>query len=217
MDCRVTPSPNDSPCTCGHEIGQHVETTFVSVEGSGIESPGKGFPDKWETKALVLAAGRGDQRAFGRLYELYGRMVHGILLSRVPHDLAEDLTQDVFVTAMRKLSSLRDPESFGGWLSMIARNRATDYHRSHQREATSPEPLREDMAIHQPPTAEAIGILNVIRSLPEAFRETLILRLVEGLSGPEIAERTGMKHESVRVNLHRGMKMLREKLGEESS
>ena len=55
----------------------------------------------------------------------------------------------------------------------------------------------------------AIAILDAIRSLPDAYRETLILRLVEGLTGPEIAARTGMTHGSVRVNLHRGMEQLR--------
>jgi RNA polymerase sigma-70 factor (ECF subfamily) len=54
--------------------------------------------------------------------------------------------------------------------------------------------------------------LGEIQRLPEAYRETLILRLVEGMTGPEIAERTGLTHDSVRVNLHRGMKLLRERL-----
>ena len=51
---------------------------------------------------------------------------------------------------------------------------------------------------------------GLIRGLPEAYRETLIMRLVEGMTGPEIAARTGLTPESVRVNLCRGMKMLRE-------
>ena len=55
--------------------------------------------------------------------------------------------------------------------------------------------------------------LEAIRKLPEAYRETLIFRLVEGMSGPEIASQTGLTPESVRVNLCRGMKMLRELLG----
>ena len=55
-------------------------------------------------------------------------------------------------------------------------------------------------------------MLQLIRHLPEAYRETLMLRLVEGMSGPEIAERTGMTPGSVRVNLHRGITMLRERL-----
>jgi RNA polymerase sigma-70 factor (ECF subfamily) len=52
----------------------------------------------------------------------------------------------------------------------------------------------------------------VVKSLPAAYKETLILRLVEGMTGPEIAARTGMTHGSVRVNLHRGMQQLRAKL-----
>jgi len=60
--------------------------------------------------------------------------------------------------------------------------------------------------------AEALGVLEIIRNLPAAYRETLVLRLVEGLTGPEISERTGLTPASVRVNLHRGMTMLREKL-----
>ena len=55
-------------------------------------------------------------------------------------------------------------------------------------------------------------MLAAIRALPEAYRETLVLRLVEGMTGPEIAERTGLTAGSVRVNLYRGMKQLRERL-----
>ena len=61
--------------------------------------------------------------------------------------------------------------------------------------------------------AEAQRALAAIRALPEAYRETLVLRLVEGLSGPEIAAVTGLTPESVRVNLHRGFRLLRERLG----
>ena len=65
----------------------------------------------------------------------------------------------------------------------------------------------------RPPSArEARRLLAIVRTLPDAYRETLVLRLVEGLTGPEIAERTGLTPASVRVNLHRGMKLLREKL-----
>jgi RNA polymerase sigma-70 factor (ECF subfamily) len=63
------------------------------------------------------------------------------------------------------------------------------------------------------PHNEASEILAAIRSLPETYRETLVLRLVEGMTGNEIAGRTGLKPESVRVNLHRGMELLRQRLG----
>ena len=61
-------------------------------------------------------------------------------------------------------------------------------------------------------TFDAREAVAAIRSLPEAYRETLMLRFVAGLSGLEIAARTGLTHGSVRVNLHRGVEMLRKKL-----
>jgi len=58
--------------------------------------------------------------------------------------------------------------------------------------------------------------MAVLRTLPETYRESLTLRLVEGMTGPEIAARLGLTHGSVRVNLHRGMRMLRERLTEKT-
>ena len=158
--------------------------------------------------SLVQQARDGSRAAFGELYQQYVRMVHGLLLARVPHCEVEDLVQDVFLAALRRLSSLRDDNAFGGWLAMIARNHAIDYHRTVPKTAEIEEhTLRQD-----PPQPEALSVLDSIRSLPDAYRETLMLRLVEGMSGQEIANQTGLTPDSVRVNLHRGMKMLREKL-----
>lgn len=158
---------------------------------------------------LVAAVIGGDREAFGRLYELYSAMVHGILLARVPYGEVSDLVQDVFLVAFRKLSTLREPGAFGPWLAMIARNRAMDFHRRKH----ETEELPEELARPAAPVAEASEVLDIIRGLPEAYRETLVLRLVEGMTGPEIAAQTGLQPDSVRVNLHRGMKLLREKLG----
>jgi RNA polymerase sigma-70 factor (ECF subfamily) len=160
--------------------------------------------------AIVRAARAGDRPAFGQLYERYARVVHGIVLAHAPRQVAEDLVQDVFERALRQIARLRDERAFPGWLAAIARNRARDHFR---REPLTDE-LPESVAVreHASDEAEAAAVLNVIRSLPDAYRETLLLRLVEGLTGPEIADRTGLTPESVRVNLHRGMKLLREQL-----
>jgi len=164
-----------------------------------------------EDARLVSAARDGDRTAFGLLYHRYARVVHGILLTRVPPGEVDDLVQDVFLLAMRRLHTLRDVAAFAGWLAAIARNRAMDYYRRspHHEELTD---AIADAARDDRPEAEALGALAAIRSLPDSYRETLILRLVEGLTGPEIAARTGLTHGSVRVNLSRGMQMLREKL-----
>jgi RNA polymerase sigma-70 factor (ECF subfamily) len=158
--------------------------------------------------ALVRAAQAGNRAAFGELYARYSRMIHGILLAHAQYADAEDLMQDVFVRAMEQLSALRESAAFGGWLASIARRAAFDHHRRMKAVAEMPG----DLASPDRADAEAFETLALIQELPEAYRETLVLRLVEGMTGPEIAERTGLTHSSVRVNLCRGMKILRERL-----
>lgn len=166
--------------------------------------------DDSEDVVLVRAARDGDRAAFGRLYERYARMVHGVLLARVPAVAVDDLVQDVFIRALRRLNALRKNECFGAWLSAIARNMANDFHRRSLPEEPMPETVEiADENANTDHQREAATVLEVIRSLPDVYRETLILRLVEGMTGPEIAERTGLTHGSVRVNLHRGMQQLR--------
>lgn len=185
-----------------------VETgSLFFTDGPG--RPGAEAPPASREAALVASVRAGDREAFAGLYEMYAPLVHGVLLARVPYGEVGDLVQEVFLAAFRKLGTLRDPARFGPWVAMIARNRATDFHRR----ARATEELRDELA-HAPgaPAAEASEVLGIIRTLPEAYRETLVLRLVEGMTGPEIAERTGLQPVSVRVNLHRGMKLLRAKL-----
>src|SRR5437762_5743393 len=118
--------------------------------------------------ALVASVRAGDREAFERLYALYSPLVHGILLARVPYDEVGDLVQDVFLVAFRKLGSLRDAARFGPWVAMIARNRATDFHRR----ARATEELHEGLAQGEGRETEAREALEIIRGLPEAYRET---------------------------------------------
>jgi RNA polymerase sigma-70 factor (ECF subfamily) len=173
------------------------------------------MPETSEDATLVGAARRGDGAAFGTLYQRYARMVHGVLLARVPIDDVDDLVQDVFLIALKRLATLREPRSFGPWLAAITRNRANDHYRRYVPQDQLPD---DDSASIAPggnsptPPAMAAEVLEAVRTLPEAYRETLILRLVEQMTGPEIAARTGLTPGSVRVNLHRGMQQLRAKL-----
>jgi len=157
----------------------------------------------------IRAVAAGDEDAFARLYADYSRMVHAILLGRVPRRDVDDLVQDVFVSAYTRIRELREPAAFGGWLATIARNRATDYLRRSREQVELPDELPGG----DPIEAESFAVLEIVRQLPDAYRETLLMRLVEGMSGNEIAERSGLTPASVRVNLHRGMKLLRERLG----
>ena len=166
-------------------------------------------PAPTEIPRLVRDAQRGDREAFAQLYQRFARMVHGIVLARIDRTDVDDVVQDVFVTALDRLGDLREPAAFGGWLAAIARHRATD----HGRKTVVTDVLTDSAAsTRDADRLDALAILNAVRSLPEAYRETLMLRLVEGMTGAEIADRTGLTAASVRVNLHRGMKLLREKL-----
>jgi RNA polymerase sigma-70 factor, ECF subfamily len=193
-------------------MANSANARFVSLDWSSVTAASR---LEFNDQSLVQAAQRGDRAAFGELYRRYARMVHGVLLARVPPGAAEDLVQDVFLHVLPRLHALRDVSRFGPWLAAIARNRATDFHRS-----TKPESSLDDhpaaLAAMEAPRAslaveDGMALLDAVRQLPEAFRELLILRFVEGMSGPEIAARTGLTHGSVRVNLHRGMQLLREK------
>ncbi|HEX7708523.1 MAG TPA: sigma-70 family RNA polymerase sigma factor [Thermoanaerobaculia bacterium] len=159
--------------------------------------------------ALVTAARGGSESAFELLYVRYRRMVHAIALARVPPADAEDVVQDVFVLAMRKLGSLRDGAAFGGWLAAIAKRQASGWRRNVREQS---ELTDSPVASTQESDEEARHVLATIRTLPVAYRETLLMRLVEGMTGPEIAAQTGLTPDSVRVNLHRGMRLLREAL-----
>jgi RNA polymerase sigma-70 factor (ECF subfamily) len=158
---------------------------------------------------LVERICAGDADAFNEIYKMFAPLIHGVVLARVPREEAQDIVQEVFLAAYKSLHTLRDRNAVGPWLVRIARNLTVEYYRR----AKPADELPETLGGKQRPSAEAAEALRAIRSLPEAYSETLVLRLIEGMSGNEIAEATGLKPESVRVNLHRGMEMLRQKLG----
>jgi RNA polymerase sigma-70 factor (ECF subfamily) len=191
-----------------------VEATADMLLMSGQSTPSIEQETPVATEAMVVRAVlEGNRDLYARLYDVYAPLVHGILLARVPRSEVDDLVQDIFLQALKKLHTLRDAAAFGPWIAMIARNRAMDFHRQSR---TSVE-VTEDLRSIEPIAVRANEILAIIRALPDAYRETLVLRLVEGLTGPEIATRTGLTPASVRVNLHRGFKLLRQKLEPEEA
>lgn len=204
-------------------VGVAVDTPF-QPETPASDDPA---PTDELVITLVRAARRGERPAFDRLYDRFASMIHGVLVAHVPLGEVDDLMQEVFMQAFRQLASLRADAAFGGWLLTICRNRAHDFHRQRgTRPRTTLAAATDDdpgASASAAPTsgadvpAEAARILALLRELPEAYRETLALRLVEGMTGPEIAARTGLTPGSVRVNLHRGMRLLRERLASRSN
>jgi RNA polymerase sigma-70 factor (ECF subfamily) len=179
----------------------------IAAGSAGVRAQGER-----DSSALARSARAGEPGSFRELYARYAPMVHGILIARVGASEAEDLCQEVFVAAWRGLARLERDEHVGAWIAGIARNQAR---RSSARAAPRPEPLSDDHPAREERGGDGAAILAAVRSLPQAYAETLTLRLVEGLSGPEIAALTGLAEGSVRVNLSRGMQLLRERLQRE--
>ncbi|MFO0931419.1 MAG: sigma-70 family RNA polymerase sigma factor [Planctomycetota bacterium] len=184
--------------------------------------------------AATLAAARaGDAAAFDALHRRFAGVVHGIALARVGPDDADDVTQEVFLTLHRRLGDVREPAALPGWVCAVATHAAVDRARRRAREreverAAADPGAREARPPALPTTrADAAGggadddaalrarALAALQTLPEAYREALVWRLVEGLTGPEIAARTGRSPGAVRVHLCKGLALLRARLAED--
>ena len=164
-----------------------------------------------DVAVLVRAARAGDRDAFGVLYRRHASLVRAMLLAYASPEDVPDLAQEVFLVALQRLHELREPAAFSGWLAVIARNLARAHHRAMRRVV----PVTDD--IPAPPqrpddALDAARVLAIVKLLPPNLREPLLLRLLEGMSGEEIAESLGVTHAAVRVSLHRGVKMVREAL-----
>ncbi|MCG3135751.1 MAG: RNA polymerase sigma factor CarQ [Planctomycetes bacterium] len=179
-------------------------------------------PDDGDVAPLVVRARGGDAAAFAELHRRFAPVVHGIALAhlrrsggRALASEADDVTQDVFARVLRSLGTLREPAAFPGWICEAARNAARDAARAARRrpEVAEPRDVASPAPAHDDASAERRErLLAEIAKLPDAYRETLLMRLAEGLTGREIAARTGLAEGSVRVNLCRGMAMLRPRL-----
>lgn len=195
------------------ESASHMAATVPArATGAG----GRGLLDRLRHRRAehrLKRAQAGCARAFADLWSAHDRLVHAILISMVREEDAEDLMQDVALSAWLHIRDVRSPDRFSAWLSTIARNAGRDALRS--RRTVEEEPLPEEgiAAVDRRGDDEIADLVMArIRRLPGAYREALTLRLVLGFGADEIAERTGMTPGSVRVNLFRGMSRLRKQL-----
>ncbi len=177
--------------------------------------------------ALVRRAREGDRAAFEELVRRTSRLVYARLYLDTgdPH-LAEDLLQETLLRAYRSLRNLWDAAGFRGWLLTIAQNVLTDSARRDARQKRA-EPPRSDTPLSLVPSEGGAPddemqreetrqkVLAVLRSLPEEYRLPLTLRYVAGADYETIGTQLGLTNGSLRGLLHRGLKMLRERMPED--
>src|SRR4051794_22804236 len=175
---------------------------------------------------LVAAIRQGDDRAFEVLYQRYHRRIHAYVLGMVKdHGRAEDVTQEVFVSALRRMRETEQTLAFKPWLYQIAKNSCIDaFRRSKRTEEVSYDaddalaPSDQSRLVGAGPSPDAAvaakqdleSLCGAFGGLSETHHEILVLRELEGLSYQEIGRRMGMSRPAVESTLFRARRRLTE-------
>src|SRR5215216_4833261 len=200
-----------------------------------MEAPGNGTtqPDLVSDHRLVARVRRGDDRAFEALYERYQRRIHAYVHGMVKdHQRAEDVTQEIFVSSLRRMRATERPIAFKPWIYEIAKNACIDqFRRSKRAEEVSYDaddglaPGDYGRLVSREPVPDAAlaakqqldHLCGAFGGLSDAHHEILVLRELEGLSYREIGERMGMSRPAVESTLFRARRRLSEEYDELAS
>ncbi len=204
-------------------------SALLQAPGNGAAEPDGGISDH----KLVALVRRGDDRAFEALYERYHRRIHAYVYGMVKdHQRAEDVTQEVFVSALRRMRATERPIAFKPWVYEIAKNACIDQFRRSKRaeevsfdadeglapsdygRLVSPEPVPEIALAAKQQLEQMVGAFG---GLSDAHHQILVLRELEGLSYREIGEKMGMSRPAVESTLFRARRRLAEEYDELAS
>jgi len=185
----------------------------LSMKAYPLKSGMEDRPDRSDDHALVRASLAGDTRAFERLYRAHVGRVYGAILRLVGMDRAraEELTQEAFIQAWRKLSSFRFDAAFSTWLYRLGVNTALMDLRGKRDEVNADDAALESAAGGEVPfcAGERGDLERAVSKLPPRARAVLVLHDVEGWKHEEIAAELGMAVGSSKAQLHRARGLLR--------
>jgi RNA polymerase sigma factor (sigma-70 family) len=180
-----------------------------------------------EDQHLVAAVRAGEDAAFEQLYNRYQRRIGAYIYGMVhDHGRAEDITQDVFMSALRRMRATDTPIAFKPWVYEIAKNACIDaFRRSRRAEEISYDADEGSERLHlvsNGPTPDAAvdtrmsldHLRGAFGGLSEAHHQILVMRELEGLSYRQIGERLGMSRPSVESTLFRARRRLSEEYEE---
>ena len=174
---------------------------------------------------LVLLSAQGDRDAFGEVVRRYQSLICSITYSGTGNlATSEDLAQETFVTAWKKIKGLDEPGKFKSWICGIARNLIRNSHRKGTRtpthQATSMDDLQNTEGQEAPPFAKTISdeeqaiLWRSIEEIPENYREPLVLYYREGQSIEDVALALDISEDNARQRLARGRRMLQAQVSE---
>ncbi|HEY7487910.1 MAG TPA: sigma-70 family RNA polymerase sigma factor [Streptosporangiaceae bacterium] len=194
--------------------GSRAAAAPDSAGGAAEGKPSQGSDD---LKDLVLRARNGEAEAFGVLYGRYVEIVYRYVYYRVgSHAMAEDLTSDTFLRALRRMGEFSwQGKDFGAWLVTIARNLVTDHFKSsrHRLEITTPDLLESDRLDEGPERAVLDSMTNrvllmAVGRLGSEQQACVVLRFLHGLSVAETALVMGKKSGAIKALQYRAVRSL---------
>lgn len=156
----------------------------------------------------------GRKEAFDMLYHRHLPRVHNRVRYVVPENDVEDVTQEIFIAALKSLSSFRGDSQFATWLRTLTNHKVAEFYRKRTRKQ-EPQlaPLSEALAHMTGSTSqmleERIYIQRALQKLPENYREIILLRFAEDLQFNEIAELTNQNLEATKSLFRRAIAALR--------
>lgn len=170
---------------------------------------------------LVRAAQAGIPEAFDALYERYLPVVYRRVRVVIPPDDVEDVTQEVFIAAMRSLKGFRGQARFSTWLRTLVNHKVADYYRSRK----NPEPNLSQFGEDEPDRLSLLSVLDntdylddcivlrrALNDIPPHYREIILLRFAEGLQFDEIAVLQGVSLEATKSLFRRSIAALQEQI-----
>ncbi len=171
-----------------------------------------------DSPSLVARACAGDVSAFETMYRMYSGRVFGVCLSLTrDRSEAEELAQDAWVRAWKRLGTFRGDAKFGTWMHRLTVNLLLDCRRSDARWRTRMVSMEDEdgaggraTPTHTP--GARVDLERAVAALPEGARLVFVLHEVEGFKHREIAERLHVAVGTVKAQLHRARKLLKETL-----
>lgn len=185
--------------------GQELTTLTKESPPAGVDA------DRFDA---ALAA-KGDAVAFERLYRRHSARMHSLARRMLNADAADEVTQDVFVRAWRKLSQFRGESSFSTWLHRLAINvilaRRADLAKQHGR-FTNDDIALEHVQARGVEHETRMDFETALAKLPDGAREVFVLHDIEGYKHEEIAALLGVTAGTSKSQLHRARMVLRDSL-----
>jgi len=164
-----------------------------------------------ETTEILAGCKNGDQEAWNMMINSYSKSVYNIALNFfAERDIAQDVTQEIFIKIYHNLDKFREDKNFSSWIFTIARNHCIDYWRKNKKYFINTQELDEKISVNKPTPEENLineseidKLRKKISQLDPELRLILILRDIQDLSYQEIAKKFSVPEGTVKSRINR--------------